>query len=304
MGKVYDALRRAEEQRARRMGEAASGGMDGGAPPLHRGDARGGIGRPAPPGAMPSAPAREREPIWKRLWLRRARRDAEDSGALNKRRITLLQPESYAAEQFRTLRTRIDSIAASHPDHALRTVAVTSALPGDGKTTAAISLAAVTAMSVGRKVLLLDADLRQPAIHRALGLRPQAGLGEVLRGDATPEEAIVKVDGSSLEVLPVRTLPPNPAELLGSNSMRELLVHLAARYDRIVLDLPPTLGLPDAKTVSELCDGVVFVVRADATPEEDVTAAVELLDRRRILGVVLNGAERDSARYDYRRYRR
>jgi capsular exopolysaccharide synthesis family protein len=295
MGKVYDALRRAEEQRARRVKETAAGGApvlpDLSGEPLVTGAAR--------TGPLAAPPPVERRSLWQRLGLwRRPAREATD--ALNKRRIALLQPDSYLAEQFRTLRARIDSVASTHPEHRLCTLAVTSALPGDGKTMASVSLAAVTSMAPGRRTLLVECDMRQPSIARALGLRLSAGLAEVIQGDAKPEEAIQRVDGTELDVLAVRGIPANPAELLGSVVMRQLLELLASRYDRIVLDLPPTLGLPDAKTVSEICDGIIFVVRADGTPEADVTAALDVLDRRRVLGVVLNGTEREPGRYEYR----
>jgi capsular exopolysaccharide synthesis family protein len=217
-------------------------------------------------------------------------------GGLNKRRISMLQPESYVAEQFRTLRGRIDSIAAQQP---LRTIAVTSAVAGEGKTTAAVNLGLVSAMSVGRRVLLVDCDLRRPKVHRSLGLRVEAGLAEVLEGKAALEEAIAAVQGSALEVLPVRSLPSNPSELLASRRMSELVERLAQSYDRVFFDVPATLGLPDGKTITDLCDGVIFVVRADSTAAEEVTAALEVLDRRRVLGVVLNGEIRGADRYGY-----
>jgi capsular exopolysaccharide synthesis family protein len=294
MGKVYDALRRAEEQRARaagRPGELAAGplGPETAAPatpstPRDRG------------GALSGAAVRGR--AWRR-WLRpRAHLRTEDASSLNKRRIALLQPESFVAEQFRTLRARLDSLAAQQ---ALHSVAVTSAAAGEGKTTAAVNLALVTAMSVGRRVLLVDCDLRKPTVHLALGLRPERGLADVLMGSAKLEEAVVPMEGNlRLDVLAVRTLPQNPSELLASSRMREILAEAAERYDRVVLDVPPTLGLPDAKILSEVCDGVVFVVRADVTPQEEVQAALDVIDRRRVLGVVLNGFEAGPSRYGYR----
>lgn len=290
MGKVYDALRRAEAQRAQRSGEAA------------RASAALPESAPTPDFLHEEAPLAPVQPPVSRLRsLFRRRRSAatlEETGALNKRRIALLQPESFVAEQFRSLRARIDAIATTRP---LRTICVTSASPGDGKTISSISLAVVTAMNLGRRVVLVDCDLRKPHIHQALGLRMNAGLAEVLTGQASVDDAIVKVDGSELQVIPVRALPPNPSELLASTAMSELLTHLAARFDRVILDLPPTLGLPDAKEVSELCDGVVFVVRADQTPSEEVTTAIDVLDRSRILGVVLNGADPTGMyRYGYR----
>jgi len=267
MGKVYDALRKAEGQRARRV-EAAP------AEPGHEWE------RPA------RASERRRTPLWRRLFARP--KGTEDQvGAPNKRRIAMLQPDSFVAEQFRSLRTRIDSISQERP---IRSIAMTSARKGEGKTIAAVNFALVTAMSVGRRVLLVDCDMREPQVHRTLGLRPETGLAEVLTDQASLDDAIIKVDGINLEVLPVRALPPNPAELLASPKMRQVMEELARNYDTVVLDSPSTLGLPDAKSISELSDGLLFVVRADQTPEEDVEGALDVLDRRRVLGLVLNDA--------------
>lgn len=269
MGKVYDALKKAEGQRARRAETS-----------------------PAMPGHEWERPLRARDQrkpsLWRRLLSRgRPAEEAEPVGAPNKRRISMLQPESFVAEQFRTLRARIDSISHERP---VRTITVTSARKGEGKTIAAVNFALVTAMSVGRRVLLVDCDMREPQVHRTLGLRPETGLAEVLTDQASLEDAIIKVDGINLEVLPVRALPPNPSELLASPKMRQVIEELARNYDTVVLDTPSTLGIPDAKSVSELTDGLLLVVRADKTPEEEVEAALDVLDRRRILGLVLNDA--------------
>jgi capsular exopolysaccharide synthesis family protein len=281
MAKVYDALRRAEAERKRRTGEDT--------PAVTRLDWE-------PEAATPPAPApvAERESLFKRLIARRARGDV--SGDINKRRIALLQPDSYVAEQFRALRGRIDALATQRP---IRTVAVTSALPGEGKTTSAINLAVVTALSLDRKVLLIDCDLRRPKIHQSLGVQPRAGLAEVLTEGAGLDEALVKLEGVNLEILAVRSRPANPSELLGSARMRELIEHVSDRYDRVILDTPAALGLPDAKVVSDLCDGVVMVVRADKTRQEEVQTVLEILDRQRLLGLLLNGAAVDQGRYGY-----
>jgi len=286
MGKVFDALQRAEEERARRTGEATA-------------SARGSLAEPTPAhGPRPAAGrgATRSRSRWRRLLSFRGTRIAEDAGALNKRRIALLQPQSLVAEQFRTLRGRIDSLTAAHP---VRSIAVTSANSGDGKTMAAVNLALVMSMGVGRKVALIDCDLRRPRVHESLGLRVDAGLAEVLRGTAELDEALLPLEGTALQVLPVRSLPQNPSELLASGRMRELIEKLGTRFDRLVLDVPPTLGLPDAKIVCDLCDAILFVVRAHATPREDADAALDILDRTRVLGVVLNEANADAARYGY-----
>lgn len=281
MAKVYEALRRAEEERLRRSGQPSA--------PM----------KPVewePTGH--SVPSRE-PPFWRR-WLaalfRRRAAVTPGSSELNKRRISLLQPDSYVAEQFRALRGRIDSLAS---ERQIRTIAITSALPGEGKTTASINLAIVTAMSVGRRVLLIDCDMRKPKVHQSLGLQPEAGLAEVLTDLKSLDEAIVKVEGLNLEVLAVRNRPANPSELLASSRMRELVEELANRYDRVILDTPAALGLPDSKTVSELSDGLVVVVRANVTSNRDLEATLEIMDRSRLLGLVMNGAQVDQSRYGY-----
>jgi capsular exopolysaccharide synthesis family protein len=278
MAKVYEALKRAEEERKRRAGDTTS--------PV------------APLDVPPTAAASEaeHEPIRKRVKAGRRQRSRETVAEVNKRRISLLQPDSYVAEQFRALRGRIDAIASQRP---IRTLLVSSPLAGEGKTTAAINLAAVISMGVGRRVLLVDCDMRKPRIHQALGLRPEAGLAEVLTEQVSLDQAVVKVEAMNLEVLAVRGRPSNPSELLSSPRMRELMDEMASRYERVILDTPAALGVPDAKAVAELCDGVVVVVRADVTAQQDVEAALEILDRRRVLGLVLNGARVEQGRYGY-----
>ena len=154
-------------------------------------------------------------------------------------------------------------------------------------------------MSVGRRVLLVDCDLRNPHVHQSLGLSVDAGLRELLEGQAALEEAITEVQGSRLEVLPVRSLPPNPSELLASSRMTELIEQLAQSYDRVILDVPAVLGIPDAKTLTDLCDGMILVVKADSTAAEEVTAALEVVDQRRLLGMVLNGKIQGAHGYGY-----
>lgn len=290
MAKVYDALRRAEEQRRERGGPSAA---DPAAPLAWEPPAR----AAAPPAAKGGRGLLARVRSWLPLGPSRV---AEDSAAeINKRRIALLQPDSYVSEQFRTLRSRIDSIAAERP---LRTIAVTSPAAGEGKSTAAINLSVVTAMQIDTRVCLVDCDLRKPKIHRSLGLQPKVGLAEVLTGEATLDDALLPVEGTSLWVLPVRHQPPNPSELLATARMRQLVADLGGRFDRVVLDTPAALALPDAKIVSDLCDGIVMIVRADVTRRDEVEAALEFLDRRRLVGLVLNGARVPPGRYSYYPY--
>jgi len=280
MAKHYEALQRAEAQRRRKL-----------------------VGEPAPvaPAEWDTTPATA--PTQKDGLIGRAKSLSkkvisakETAGEINKRRIAMLQPDSVAAEQFRTLRGRIDSLASQQ---LIKTVAVVSANAGEGKSMASINLAIVTSMSVGRKVLLVDCDFRRPRIHASLGIEPVVGLAEVLDGSADLGDAISKVDSVNMDVLPVRTRPENPSELLASNAMSETIAKLGESYDQIILDTPACLGLPDAKTVSELSDGVVLVVRAGVTPKQDVEAVLEVLDQRRVLGLLLNGTEPESVRRSY-----
>jgi protein-tyrosine kinase len=282
MANVYEALQRAERERERKIS-----GEDLGV----RHDP---VSWPDEPAALPPEKSNG---FLSRLFRKNNEPPVRDfAGEFNKRRISILQPESYVAEQFRTLRGRIDSLATQRP---LTTIAIASANPGEGKTTSTINLAAVTALSVGRKVLLMDCDMRRPKIHKSLGLAPKTGIGEILQGRATLDEAIIPVDGLGLEVLAVRNPPPNPSELLASDKMKALVEEASQKYDRVILDTPACLGLPDCKTISEYCDGVVVVVRADVTSREDVQSALELIDRRRILGMVINGSALTRRQYGY-----
>ena len=280
MAKHYEALQRAEAQRRRKL-----------------------VGEPAPVApaewdTTPSTAPKQKDGLLDRAvsFSKKALSPKETAGQINKRRLAMLQPDSVAAEQFRTLRGRIDSLASQQ---LIKTVAVVSANAGEGKSMAAINLAIVTSMSVGRKVLLVDCDFRRPRIHTSLGIEPAVGLAEVLEGTAELEDAILKVDTLNMDVLSVRTRPENPSELLASSAMSETIAKLGESYDQVILDTPACLGLPDAKTVSELSDGVVLVVRAGVTPKQDVEAVLEVLDQRRVLGLLLNGTEPESARRGY-----
>jgi capsular exopolysaccharide synthesis family protein len=282
MPKHYEALQRAEQERRRKA--SASGAES----PIPAAAAFEGP-------AVSGAPRQRSEGLLGRLFGSRVSA-VEMPNDINKRRIALLQPDSYVAEQYRSLRGRLDSLASQRP---LTTIAVTSANSGEGKSTCSVNLATVTAMSVGRSVLLIDCDLRRPKVQATLGLQPRVGLAEVLLNEATLEEAIVKLEGVNLDILPVRGIPPNPSELLASPEMRRLIEEVGGRYDRVILDTPACLGLPDAKTISELCDGLVMVVRASVTPQEEIRAALEVLDRSRVVGLVLNGSDATREQYGY-----
>jgi len=280
----YEALQKAEEERRRKVAGAQ-------ATPVAA------LDWDRTPQTAPSRPA-DKPGFFKRIFSRRAEaeRSSQASGELNKRRISILRPDSYVSEQFRTLRGRIEALSATRP---IRTICLSSANPGEGKSTAAINLAVVSSMSVDHKVLIVDCDMRRPTVSQSLGITPEKGLAEVLLGQTTLDEAIAKVEGTNLDALLVRLQPENPSELLASREMVKLVNELNQRYDRVILDTPATLGLPDSKIVTELCDGIVVVVRASRTPREEVNLVLEILDRNKVLGMVLNDAEADRESYGY-----
>ena len=202
------------------------------------------------------------------------------------------------AEAVLTLRT---AILFSSPGR-LRTLSITSAQPLEGKSSVTSNLAVALATH-GAKVLLIDADIRRPTVHRAFEVSNRVGLSTALRGLSPMADCIVPSTVGNLYLLPAGPAVPSPAELL-STSLSDALEPLKAEFDHILLDCPPLLGFVDALTVATLVDGVVLVTRAGETPRERVLAAVQQLRRVRanILGLVLNAVNTTlSPYYDYYR---
>jgi capsular exopolysaccharide synthesis family protein len=212
--------------------------------------------------------------------------------------VTQGRPQSQMAESYRALRTSLLLSSLGAPP---KVILVTSALPQEGKTTTSMNTAIVLAQK-GSKVLIIDADLRRPSIHKALGMGPRTGLSNVLTGSATLSQAVIQSSLlPSLWVLPAGTPPPNPAELLASSYMREVLQELREQYDHIVIDTPPTLSVTDAVIMSTNADTVVLVIRSGQTTKQALRRARDLLVRvnARVAGVLLNAADLKSADYYY-----
>jgi len=212
--------------------------------------------------------------------------------------ITQVRPQSQMAESYRALRT---SLLLSNIGAPPKVILVTSALPQEGKTTTSINTAVVLAQK-GVRVLLVDADLRRPSIHKTLGMGPRSGLSNVLTGSTTLEQAITRTSIlPNLFILPAGTPPPNPAELLASSAMREILGQLCEQYDHVVVDTPPTLSVTDAVVMSPRADAVVLVIRSGQTTKQALRRARDILAQvnAKVVGVLLNAVDLSSPDYYY-----
>ena len=212
--------------------------------------------------------------------------------------ITQVRPQSQMAESYRALRT---SLLLSNLGAPPKVIMVTSALPQEGKTTTSINTAVVLSQK-GVRVLLIDADLRRPSIHKTLGMGPRSGLSNVLTGSATLEQAIaVSPILPNLFVLPAGAPPPNPAELLASTNMRDVLNQLREQFDHIVVDTPPTLSVTDAVVLSPRADAIVLVIRSGQTTKHALRRSRDILMQvnARVAGVLLNAVDLTSPDYYY-----
>jgi polysaccharide biosynthesis transport protein len=212
--------------------------------------------------------------------------------------VTQARPQSQMAESYRALRTSLLLTSLGGPP---KVILITSALPQEGKTTTSINTAIVLAQK-GTRVLLIDADLRRPSIHKALSMGPKTGLSNVLTGNATLQQAVGRSNIlPTLFVLTAGTPPPNPAELLASSNMKDILAELREQYDHIVVDTPPTLSVTDAVVMSTRADAVVLVIRSGQTTKQALRRSREILMQvnARVAGVLLNAVDLSSPDYYY-----
>jgi capsular exopolysaccharide synthesis family protein len=195
-------------------------------------------------------------------------------------------------ERFRTLRSRLYQIAGTRP---LKRVLVTSSVPAEGKTTVAGNLAHSITRQPDRRVLLIDADLRASRLHHFFGAPSGPGLADYLRGEADEYAVIQNAIGGNLCFIPAGNQVSNPSELLLGDRMKKLLDLLTPVFDWIILDSPPTLAVHDASSLADLCDGVLFVVRAGETDYQLAEKASSEFLKKNLLGVVLNRVEKDAS---------
>lgn len=211
--------------------------------------------------------------------------------------IANTNPRSPISEQYRTVRTNLQFTSV---DNEVRSMLLTSAGPGEGKSMTTANLAVVYAQQ-GKRVLLVDADLRKPTIHYTFRLDNLHGLSNILVGETSMEEAVETSDIKNLDVISCGPIPPNPSELLGSRRMQAFIEAAKQKYDMVIFDMPPVLAVTDAKILSNYVDGAVLVVRSKKTENDAAKQALEALKsvHANVLGVVLNDRDKKEANHYY-----
>jgi len=213
--------------------------------------------------------------------------------------VILNDPRSPVAEAFRSIRTALSFSAAAQD---VNRIMVTSSSPSEGKTLVCVNAAAALAQA-GKRVLLVDADMRKPAVHKIFEVDQNPGLTNVLAGEGahTLDDVVRPTDLPNLFFIPCGPIPPNPAELIGCDRMKALLDEMGSEYDRVIIDTPPVINVTDAAVLCGSVHGVVFVVRSFRTPRDAARRAVEVLANSggRFLGAVLNNVDVPRGAYHY-----
>lgn len=211
--------------------------------------------------------------------------------------IAKVKPKSPVSEQYRTIRT---NILFSAVDEELHTLMFTSTAPGEGKSTTAANMAVVFAQQ-GKKVLLVDADLRKPTIHYTFNTMNIYGLTSVLTKQSTLEDAVENVGVENLSILTSGPIPPNPAEMLSSKTFEKFLENVKEQYDLVIFDTPPILAVTDGQIIANKCDGTILVVSAGKTEKQQAQRAKELLEKAKgkLLGAILNNKKQSQNHYYY-----
>lgn len=225
---------------------------------------------------------------------------AEGRPKFTPHRVSHLDPRSSIAESYRSLRTSLQFAGLDKP---IRTIAVSSSAPQEGKSTTSSNLGVVMSQ-MGKKTLLVDTDLRRPVLHSVFGIEREPGLTNILFDRSALHEAIHPTDVPNLYVLPCGIIPPNPAELLGSEKMNQLIEVLKEEFDFIIFDTPPVVAVTDALLLGMQTDAMVLIARADVSKSDGVLRAVDAVERSniRFLGVILNNFNVSNAYGAYYRY--
>jgi protein-tyrosine kinase len=226
-----------------------------------------------------------------------------DEGAIDSNLISLLQPDSFEAEKFKILRTQIFfPLSGEVP----RSIAVSSAVQGEGKSFVTANLAISIANDIDKHVLLIDCDLRKPKVHELFGFKDDLpGLSEYLSGKMELPSLLLQTKVEKLTILPAGALPANPSELLSSDRMHKMLTEVSERYDdrMIILDTTPLSMTAEASVLIRLVDGILLVVRQGYTPKELLRDLIKKIGNEKIIGTVFNDVDmRSLAQHEYRKY--
>jgi len=198
-------------------------------------------------------------------------------------------PSTQGAEQFRTLRSRLYQLRGNQT---LRTILITSSIPGEGKTFVSNNLAQAIVRQPDRRALIIDADLRRPRLHLPLGAPLSPGLSDYLRGEVDEFAVIQNGQDGNLCFISGGNEVTNPSELLSNGRLKVLLDRMTPLFDWVILDSPPCLPVADASVLGDMCDGVLLIVRSGSTPAEVAQKACQELQGKNIVGVVLNAVEK------------
>ena len=244
--------------------------------------------RPSRPAVYGAPVARETSAAGRRAfaWQLETSSNGAEGGEIDDHLVSLLEPTSFAAEQYRTVRLAIETLRR---ERGTRVVGVSSPGRGEGKTMTALNLAGALAQGHDARVVLVEADLRHPAIARALGLTVTRGLSSYLLDESMTLDAIVqRPPAIAFAVVPAGAVSSMPYELLKSPRLAALLGELRERFDYVLVDTPPAVPFPDVGILRELVDGFVVVVRANRTARETLQETMNVLGRPRTLGLIFN----------------
>ncbi len=283
MSRIHDALKRAEQERATSTGTHVD-------PIFHQPEGQNEVQREDMPSLQQSSGATLMPTLASGLnYESLLARCPQIAWSPDARTMLFFQEDDSraGAEEFRTLRSRLYQIREKMP---LKRLLVTSALPKEGKSFVAANLAQVMVRQHGRRVLLIDADLRNPGLHRHLGAAQSPGLAEYLLGECDEFSALQHGPMENLFFLPAGRAVPSAPELLANGRLKLLLQRVEPLFDWIVLDSSPVIPVSDATLVAGSCDGILMVVRSNATPSDLARRAREEFPDKLLLGVVLNGA--------------
>ncbi|WP_307285766.1 CpsD/CapB family tyrosine-protein kinase [Bacillus sp. SORGH_AS_0510] len=225
----------------------------------------------------------------------RKEKNSKGKGSVNL--IAYFNTKSPITEQYRQIRNNINFASV---DKEIKSIVVTSPEPADGKSTTSANLAIVLAQQ-GKRVLLVDADLRKPSVHYAFYISNLEGLTSVLTKEKSIKDVISRTNIPNLDVLPCGVIPPNPSELLDSNAMETMINELKVTFDFVIFDTPPILAVPDSQIMANKCDGAILVVSSGKTRKEAAMKSKYLLEKANanMLGVVINGVDSKNGGYIY-----